>query len=119
MDDQSFYTFLIESKLKADRIFHKSESDTAYRQASDLIHNIITRTVSKLKLAWDDTRNNEYSLLRNAEESLKRYSYTTSDKGKKEIIDSFKIILIDVLSLMMYHRKDFFWIQNSESLLSG
>jgi hypothetical protein len=112
MKEQPFILFLNAYKVHAESIFHTIKFDSAYRKSVNLMQTILSRTVSELKLTWEDTSNNEYSKLREAEDKLSRYMHDSPDPQKKEIIDGFKASLIEQLNKMIYTReKESDWVK--------
>jgi hypothetical protein len=105
MKEKPFIHFLKAYKFTAESIFHTPKFDSGYRKAVILMQGVLSKTVSELGLAWEDTTNNEYSQLRVAEEVLSQYMHDSPETRKKEVIDSFKTSLIEKLNKMIYTRE--------------
>jgi hypothetical protein len=105
MKEQSYLHLLNAYKVSAESIFHTPKFDTAYSKALKLIHTILSKTVSELKISWEDTTNNEYKQLIAAEHILMEYIRESPDKDKKEVIDNFKTVLIEKLNRMIQKRE--------------
>ena len=103
---QPFLRLLIAYKTNAEAIFHTPKSDTGYGKALRLIQTVLSKTVSELKLTWEDTTNIEYSQLMIAENTLTQYIHESPDLNKKEVIDNFRTVLVEKLDRMIYTREN-------------
>ena len=102
---QIFLRLLVTYKTNAETIFHTPKSDSGYGKALRLIKTILTRTVSELKLSWEDTTNNEFNQLMIAENTLTQYRQESPDINKKEVIDNFRTVLVEKLNGMIHTRE--------------